>query len=69
MPLFSAAVCPLLRAVTAATQAGDYYAAQMADIIPQLEQAAYEKYLNEIGLDQSNLSALRALDNDAYRPL
>lgn len=57
---------PSTAAVTAATQAGDYYAAQMADIIPQLEQAAYEKYLNEIGLDQSNLSALRALDNDAY---
>lgn len=57
---------PSTAAVTAATQAGDYYSAQMADIIPQLEQAAYEKYLNDIGLDQSNLSALRALDSDAY---
>lgn len=57
---------PSTAAVTAATQAGDYYSAQMADIIPQLEQAAYEKYLNDIRLDQSNLSALRALDSDAY---
>ena len=57
---------PSSAAVTAATQAGDYYAAKMADVIPQLEQAAYEKYLNNIGLDQSNLAALRGLDSDAY---
>ena len=34
-------------AVTAATQAGDYYAAQLADKVPQLQQQAYNNYLNE----------------------
>lgn len=34
-------------AVTAATQAGDYYAHQMADQIPTLEQNAYQRYLTE----------------------
>lgn len=47
-------------AVTAATQAGDYYAAQLADSIPQLQQQAYTNYLNEESLKQARLSALTA---------
>jgi hypothetical protein len=34
-------------AVTAATQAGDYYAAQLSDRLPQLYQDAYQRYLQE----------------------
>lgn len=47
-------------AVTAATQAGDYYAGQLADSIPQLQQQAYTNYLNEEQLKQARLSALTA---------
>ena len=38
---------PSSYAVTAATQAGDYYASKMTDKIPELYQAAYDRYLNE----------------------
>jgi len=34
-------------AVTAAAQAGDYYAAQLSDRLPQVYQDAYNRYLNE----------------------
>lgn len=34
-------------AQTAAQQAGNYYAGQLADVIPTLEQEAYTRYLNE----------------------
>lgn len=39
---------PSTAAVTAATQAGDYYAAQMADKVPELEQNAYARYLDRV---------------------
>lgn len=45
-------------AVTAATQAGDYYAAQLTDRIPDLEQQAYQKYLNDAALQQNQLGVL-----------
>ena len=38
---------PSSYAVTAASQAGDYYAAQMADKIPELYNSAYQRYLQE----------------------
>lgn len=47
-------------AVTAATQAGDYYASQLTDKIPQLQQQAYTNYLNEEQLKQARLNALTA---------
>ena len=46
-------------AVTAATQAGDYYAGQLADMIPELYDDAYNRHLSEIGLDIDALGALR----------
>lgn len=39
---------PSSYAVTAAQQAGNYYAGQLADRLPEMEQNAYQKYLNEI---------------------
>lgn len=39
---------PSSYAVTAAAQAGDYYASQMADKIPELYQQAYSRYINEL---------------------
>lgn len=47
-------------AVTAAQQAGNYYAGQLADIIPTLYQQSYEQYLNDQNLKQGALGALRS---------
>lgn len=53
-------------AVTAAQQAGDYYAAQMADKIPELYQAAYAMYNDEGNRMLSGLNALRNAESDSY---
>lgn len=55
---------PSTAAVAAATQAGDYYAAKMADIIPELYQLAYSMYQDEGDQMRQNLSALRGLEQD-----
>lgn len=39
---------PSSYAVTAASQAGDYYASQMADKVPELYNQAYNRYLNDL---------------------
>lgn len=39
---------PSSYAATAASQAGDYYAAQLSDKVPELYNQAYNKYLNEL---------------------
>lgn len=52
---------PSSYAVTAAQQAGNYYAGQLGDMIPTLEQNAYQRYLNDFS---SRLSSLGALDTD-----
>ncbi len=38
---------PSSYAVTAASQAGDYYASQLSDRLPQVYEDAYQRYLNE----------------------
>lgn len=48
-------------ATTAAQQAGNYYAGQLADIIPTLEQNAYNRYLSDFS---NRLSSLGAIEND-----
>jgi hypothetical protein len=53
-------------AVGAATQAGDYYNAQLTDIIPQLEQQAYGRYLDEHNRALSNLGAVNSQEQLAY---
>lgn len=57
---------PSSYAVTAATQAGDYYAAQMADKIPELEQLAYQKYMNEHQMRLNDLDVVRAEEQSDY---
>lgn len=54
-------------AMTAASQAGDYYGAQMADKIPELYQDAYNRYLQEYQMKLSDLNALRGLESDDYQ--
>lgn len=55
---------PSSYAQTAAQQAYNYYAAQAADKIPDLEQQAYNKYLNEFSRLQSQYNTL---DNERLR--
>ena len=57
---------PSSYAVTAATQAGDYYAAQMADKIPELEQMAYQKYMNDYQMRLNDLDVVRAAEQSDY---
>ena len=57
---------PSSYAVTAATQAGDYYASQLADKIPELYQIAYDKYLQEYQMKLSDLNALQQQEAFAY---
>lgn len=57
---------PSSAAVTASQQAGDYYAAQMADKIPELYKAAYDMYLDEGNQMRQNASLLSGQIGDAY---
>ena len=53
-------------ALTSAQQAQNNYAAQMSDMIPQLQQLAYEMYQNEGADMRNNLSTLLNQDDRAY---
>lgn len=57
---------PSTAAATAAQQAGDYYAAQMADRIPELYQLAYDMYRDEGDELRANLDMLSALESGDY---
>lgn len=52
---------PSSYAATAAAQAGNYYAGQLTDIIPTLEQNAYGRYLDDFN---ARLGSLGALESD-----
>lgn len=57
---------PSSYAATAAAQAGNYYAAQMADRIPELEQMAYARYQNDYAMKQAALDALMGVEAADY---
>ena len=57
---------PSTAAMTAAQQAGDYYAAQMADKIPELYQLAYAMYQDEGDNMRLNMDMLTALEQGDY---
>lgn len=57
---------PSSYAVGAAQQAGAYYASLLADKFPELEQQAYNRYLNERAASLQGLNALSADREDAY---
>lgn len=57
---------PSTAAVTAATQAGDYYATQLNDIIPTLYQQAYDRYLNEYSMMLQDLGAVNTQEQLDY---
>ena len=52
--------------MTAATQAGDYYAAQLNDIIPTLYQQAYDQYLDEYNMSLQDLNAVNTQEQLDY---
>lgn len=53
-------------AVTAASQAGQYYASQLADKTTELEENAYNRYMQEKNIDLEILNALEGLDSTDY---
>ena len=56
-------------ATTAAAQAGNYYASQLSDKIPELFDAAYNRYLKEYQMDAAALDAVaaaRQMDRAVY---
>ena len=60
---------PSSYAVSAAQQAGNYYSGQLADMLPTLEQNAYQRYLDDYNQKLSGLSALqtdRSFDYDNW---
>lgn len=52
-------------AITAASQAADYYKSQLADKVPELYQNAYSRYLNDISAKQQTLGQLMQADSQA----
>lgn len=57
-------------ATTAAAQAGNYYAAQLADKIPDLYQLAYQQYADQYNRMNNNVGALqnaRSFDYGTYQ--
>lgn len=57
---------PSSYAVNAATQAGDYYAAKLNDVIPTLYQQAYERYLDEYNMKLKDLNAINQQEQLDY---
>jgi len=53
-------------ALAAAQQANNYYGAQVADKIPELQQLAYDMYLNDYNMDVQNLGLLQGLEDTEY---
>lgn len=53
-------------AVTAAQQANDYYASQLGDKIPELQQLAYSMYLQDIDNQVRDLGLLQQMDDIQY---
>ena len=57
---------PSSYAVNAATQAGDYYATKLSDVIPTLYQQAYERYLDEYNMKLKDLNAVNQQEQLDY---
>lgn len=57
---------PSSYAATAAGQAGDYYAAQMTDKLPELYQLAYNQYMNDHSMKLSDLAAVQGAEQSDY---
>ncbi len=58
---------PSSYAVTAAGQAGNYYASQMTDKMADLYQLAYNKYVSDHSMKQTDLDAIRIAEQSDYQ--
>lgn len=58
---------PSSYAVMAGQQAGNYYAGQLADMIPTLEQNAYQRYIQDFGVLQDKLGTYQQQDATDYQ--
>lgn len=58
---------PSSYAVNAAAGAGNYYAAKLADKIPELENIAYNRYVNDLNMDINKLSVVRDMQDAEYK--
>lgn len=58
---------PSSYAMTAAQQAGNYYAGQLADMLPTLEQDAYSRYMDELNALLSSLNAIQSDRDTNYQ--
>ena len=57
---------PSSYASTAAGQAGNYYAAQLTDKIPELYELAYNQYLNDYNMQLSDLGVVQGAEQSDY---
>lgn len=57
---------PSTAAISAASQAGNNFKGQLADKIPELEAAAFNRYLSELSGKRQNLSDLISAEDLAY---
>lgn len=53
-------------AITAAAQSGQYWSDKLTDVIPQLAEGAYNRYLQEIENDRKVLSDIMAVDTHLF---
>ena len=57
---------PSSYASTVAGQAGNYYAAQLTDKIPELYELAYNQYLNDYNMQLSDLGVVQGAEQSDY---
>lgn len=53
-------------AITAASQAADYYKAQLNDKVPELHENAYSRYLNDVAQQQNIANLLMNAEDQSY---
>lgn len=58
---------PSTAAMTAASQAGDYYRGQLNDRMADYQNAAYDRYLNDANLDFNTLDAINNMSDSDYQ--
>ena len=57
---------PSTAAMSAASQANDYYMAQLGDMLPQIYQSEYNKYLQDFGMIGQKLGAVNQQEGIDY---
>lgn len=58
---------PSTAAMTAASQAGDYYRGQLNDSMGEYRDRAYQQYMDGVGLDYSQLDAINQMSDSEYQ--